>query len=465
VEITAIVLAAGEGKRMHSRLPKVLHPLAGRPMIAYPVAAALRAGARRVVVVVSLSSDTLQGELSSRFGGRVVFAVQPMPRGTGDAVRRALPALPRTGTVLVLYGDTPLVEAPILRRLAAQRARRRLALALLTAEPADPAGYGRILRDARGRIAGVCEERDCSAAQKRIREVNPGFYAFETGFLRSALARLRPDNRQGELYLTDVVARAARTGRAVSIASPAGPLLGVNDRAQLAAAESVLQGRIRAHWMLRGVTMRDPAATYVGADVTIGEDVTIEPGVVLAGRTAVGRGCVLGTGSVLTDTVLGEETVVLPYSVATQSAVGARGRIGPFANLRPGTVLDDDVHVGNFVETKKTTMGRGSKANHLAYLGDGRIGERVNVGAGTIFCNYDGFGKWETVLEDDVFVGSDSQLVAPIRVGRGAYVATGSSITDDVPAGALAMARARQVNKPGYAKKLRDRLAAKAGKR
>jgi bifunctional UDP-N-acetylglucosamine pyrophosphorylase/glucosamine-1-phosphate N-acetyltransferase len=465
VDPTAIVLAAGEGKRMHSRLPKVLHTLADRPMIAYPVAAALRAGARRVVVVVSLTADAIRDELRTRFGDRVSFVVQPVPRGTGDAVRRCASSIPRSGTILVLYGDTPLVEAPILRRLSALRARRRLALALLTSEPPRPAGYGRIVRDERRRIVAVREEKDCSAAERRIREVNPGFYAFDSGFLREALSSLRPDNAQGELYLTDVVARAARTGRIASVSSPAGPLLGVNDREQLAEAETVLRDRIRRAWMLRGVSMRDPRATYIGADVALSEDVTLDAGVVLSGRTAIGRGCAVGSGSVLRDTTLGEEVVVLPHSVLSGSTVGSRARIGPFAHLRPGTVLGDDVHVGNFVETKKTTMGRGSKANHLAYLGDGRIGERVNVGAGTIFCNYDGFGKWETVLEDDVFVGSDSQLVAPVRVGRGAYVGTGSTITDDVPAGALAIARARQVSKRGYAAKIRAKLAAKAGRR
>lgn len=450
---------------MRSARPKVVHELVGRAMVAYPVEAALDAGAGRVVVVVPPRGDAIQQALVARFGDRVAFAVQPVPRGTGDAVRRAKAAVGGAKVVLVLYGDTPLVEAPILERLVKLRASKRAAVALLTCEPPDPSGYGRIVRDAKGRVVAIREDKDASAAERRIRETNPGFYAFDARFLWDALARLRPDNAQGEVYLTDVVARAAKAGRVAALPSPAEPLAGVNDRAQLAGAEATLRARIAAHWMAQGVSLRDPARTYLGADVTIGRDTTIEPGAVLAGRTRVGRRCTLGAGAVLVDVVLGDDSVVLPYSVATDSTAGKRARIGPFAHLRPGTVLGDDVHVGNFVEAKKTTMAKGSKANHLAYLGDGVIGERVNVGAGTIFCNYDGFGKWQTVLEDDVFIGSDSQLVAPVTIGKGAYVGTGSTVTDDVPAGALAIGRARQVNKEGYAARVREKLSARAKKR
>ncbi len=464
--LAVVILAAGQGTRMKSATPKLLFELAGRPLGAWPVAAALALHPTRVVVVVGHGRETLVPALQDRFpDAPLAFAVQHQQLGTGHALRCALPSLPRgTRRVLVLCGDAPLVRPEPLRSLLART--RRRTLGLLTSVVEDPAMYGRVVRDPRGRVTRIVEHHDATAAERALREVNPAVYACDVAFLRRALRRLRTANAQRELYLTDVVALAARTpGGVADLAVPFDDLRGVNNRQELAAAEDAMLDRIRRQWQLAGVTIRQPDTVRVDADVRLAPDVELGPGVQLLGRTTIARGTAVGAGCILRDTTVGPRATLLPYVVATDSRIEREARVGPFAHLRPHSVVGPHAHLGNFVETKNTVLHEGAKANHLAYLGDGEIGARSNVGAGTIFCNYDGFAKWRTVLGEDVFVGSDSQLVAPVTVGDRAYVASGSTIVADVPPDALAVARGRQEVKPGYAPSLRRRLRARKPKR
>ena len=449
---------------MRSARPKVLHEVAGLPMVAYPVQAALDAGAWPIVVVPGRGADRVEAFLRARFGDRVAFARQAEPRGTADAVRAALPLL-RThrGRVLVVYGDTPLLRSKDLRALVHATARARAPIGFLTFAAENPSGYGRVVRDAKGRVAAIREEKDCTTRERAIDEVNAGVYVVNADVLRRHVGRIGAANRAREFYLTDLVAFAARGRGAIAVRGDEKSLRGVNDRAQLAEADEEMREAIAARWLHRGVTLRDPERVEIGADARIGRDTVIEMGAVLAGRTIVGRGCTIGHGAILRDSVVRDGAVIRPYCVLAASDVGPGAIVGPFAHLRPGTVLAAGARVGNFVETKNTRLGKGSKANHLAYLGDGVVGSGVNVGAGTIFCNYDGFRKHLTTIEDGVFVGSNASLVAPLRIGAGAYVGTGSIVTRDVPRGALAIARARQENKEGYAEKLRGILAARRG--
>jgi bifunctional UDP-N-acetylglucosamine pyrophosphorylase / glucosamine-1-phosphate N-acetyltransferase len=459
----AIVLAAGHGTRMKSALPKVLHPLLGRAMIHYPVQAALDAGAEHVVVVVGHGRERVEAELARRGDGRVRTAVQAQQRGTGDAARCGADALPHfEGRLLVLNGDAAVITRAPIERLIARAAAAGSELALLTSTLPDAHGYGRILRDGQGRVTAVREQRDCSAEQAALREFDPGVYAIAAPFFRSAVQRLSAHNAQGELYLTDLVALAAEHSQVADLAWDAAELEGVNDRAELAARERDLRLRLNRAHALRGVTIRDPESAFIDADVELGVDVTIESQVHLRGRCVIGQGAHVDVGCVLRDVRVQPRARLLPYTIATQSEIGEGAHVGPFSHVRPDSTLGPDTHVGNFVETKKTRMGRGSKANHLAYLGDGVIGEDVNVGAGTIFCNYDGYAKHTTVLEDRAFIGSDSQLVAPVTVGEDGYVATGTTVTKDVPAGDLAIGRARQENKRGLGVRLRAKLKAEA---
>ncbi len=455
-----LVLAAGEGRRMRSRLPKVLHPVAARPLVHWPLRAARAAGAARAVVVVGPKAPGVRESVHEAFGDWADFAEQPAPHGTGDATRwglRALEDWPDQGWVVLLYGDCPLVRSETLEALVGAAESGDAPAALVTGTLEDPRGYGRILRNEHGQVVGIREERDCSETERRIQEVNPGLYAFRAGFLREALGALRNDNAQGELYLTDVVALAAGRGGVRDVPGEMEELTGVNDRVQLAAAERVLRRRIAEDLARRGVTIRDLDRIVVDPECEVAPDAVLERDVHLRGTCRIGEGAVVDVGCVLTDVDVEAGARLLPYTVATRSRIGPRAQVGPFAHLRPDSHLEADTKVGNFVETKKTRLGRGSKANHLAYLGDGEIGERVNVGAGTIFCNYDGTRKHTTILEDEVFIGSDSQLVAPVRVGRGAYVASGTTVTSDVPPEALAIARVRQKNLEGYAQRIRAR--------
>jgi bifunctional UDP-N-acetylglucosamine pyrophosphorylase/glucosamine-1-phosphate N-acetyltransferase len=461
LKLTAIILAAGQGTRMKSATPKMLHHVAGRPLIHYAVRAALDAGSSDVVVVVGHGGNDVRAYLLQAFGEVVRTAEQPEQRGTGHAALMAMPALGQAENTFILYGDTPLVDSRDLRALAsALEGHSESPLALLTCTLGDPTGYGRVLRDAKGDVLGIREHRDLRNERERaINEVNPGVYAARVAFLRQALAELKPDNTQRELYLTDIVEAAASRGRAVALSSDAATLVGVNDRVQLASAEASMHRRIIERLGRSGVTFHgDPR---VDDTVHVDPDAAIGSGVVLRGNTVVESGAVVDVGCVITDSIIESGAQLLPYSVVTSSRVRKRAKIGPFAHLRPESDIGEDAHIGNFVETKKTIVRARAKANHLSYLGDGVVGEESNIGAGTIFCNYDGFRKHKTVLGRSVFIGSDSQLVAPVEIGDGAYVATGTTVTRDVPAGDLAIGRVRQENKAGYAEKLRARLGQK----
>lgn len=449
---------------MKSARPKVLHPVCGLPMLAWVVRTARTIGAHRVVVVVGYGREEVEADLRARFGSEVETALQAEQRGTGHAVRCGMEKLADfEGEVAILCGDVPLLEQEAIAALLEARGRPGAGpLAFLTSTEGDPTGYGRVLRDAAGRVIGIREHHDATPAERAIREWNAGVYVADAAFLRAALADLAPANAQQELYLTDVVARAARQGGAEAVAWRAESVRGVNDRFQLAEVEATMRRRIARTLAESGVTIRDPATLYVDAEVVVERDAVLEANVTLRGRTRVGAGARIDVGCVLEDVEVAPGAVLKPYSVASRSRIGEAAQVGPFSHLRPESELGPEVHVGNFVELKKTSMGRGSKAHHLAYLGDGVIGEKVNVGAGTIFCNYDGYQKHVTVLEDGCFIGSDSQLVAPVRVGKNAYVGTGTTVTLDVPEDALAIGRARQQNKLGYAPRLRAKLKAAA---
>ena len=464
---TAIVLAAGQGTRMKSAWPKVMHLVCGRPIVHFGVQAALDAGCAEVVVVVGHGRELVEQYLARAFpGGKVRTAVQAQQLGTGDAARAGLEAvaagMPR---VLVMNGDVPLLGGDALRLVCTPLDDRTAPPALVFAvcTPDDPTGYGRIIRKA-GRVELIREHRDLKSDDERaVREINAGIYAAETALLREALAALTPNNAQGELYLTDIVSFTSKAGKRVATVQLGEEVLaGVNDRDQLAQVDRIMQARIVRRWRTEGVTVRDGARIEAG--VTLEPDATIEGGAVLRGATHVRAGATVDVGCVLTNVDVGEGATVKPYTVAIDSRIGARAQVGPFAHLRPDSDLGEEAHVGNFVETKKTRMGKGAKANHLAYLGDGVIGAGANVGAGTIFCNYDGFQKHITTIGEGAFIGSDSQMVAPVTVGAGAYVATGTTVTQDVPPDALAISRTRQENKEGYATKLRARLKAAAKK-
>jgi bifunctional UDP-N-acetylglucosamine pyrophosphorylase/glucosamine-1-phosphate N-acetyltransferase len=455
--LAAIVLAAGKGTRMKSSRAKVLHEVCGRPLAWYPVKRALDAGADPVAVVVGHQAEAVEAALAAALPGAPIrFAVQAKQLGTANAVLAAKGALRGwKGPVAIVSGDTPLLEAETIRRVVAARSRARASLAFATMTLEAPRGYGRVLRDPAGRPARVVEEKDATAEQREVREVNAGLYCAEAAFLWKALARVGTRNAQREFYLPDLVEIAAGSGGAVAVAVEAAQASGVNDREELARAAKVLLQRRASSLMRSGVTIEDPDRFDCDEGVEIGPDTVVEPGVRLLGKTRVGSGCRIGAGAVLRDVVLANGVTILPYVVANDSSVAAKAIVGPFSRLRPGSEIGEEAHIGNFVETKKSRIGRGAKANHLAYLGDSFVGAKANVGAGTITCNYDGEKKHQTRIGDGAFIGSDSILVAPIEIGDGAYVAAGSVLTDPVPPGALALGRARQVTKEGWVEKRR----------
>jgi bifunctional UDP-N-acetylglucosamine pyrophosphorylase / glucosamine-1-phosphate N-acetyltransferase len=461
-KIACLILAAGKGTRMNSAKNKVLHTLLGRPMVAYAIDRAKELSASPVVAILGHQKDEVAKALRDGFPeDDIVVVDQKEQKGTGHAVRLGLKPLAKfDGLVVILCGDVPLLRAETMADLVDEAAKTR-GLAMLTSVVRDPTGYGRIVRDDAGDVRGVVEEKDTSPEQRRIAEVNAGVYAAPADFLRKATSKLSARNAQGEYYLTDIVARAADSIGVTSVEVSAEEMSGVNDRSQLVAAERSLLGQlVREH--SKQVTFRAPQDTYLEATVTFEPDVEVGRNVALRGKTKIGAGARIDDGVILTDTVVGRGVHVQPYSVATQASIGDNSKIGPFAHLRPGTELAADVHVGNFVETKKTRLGRGSKANHLTYLGDTLVGEKVNVGAGTITCNYNGFEKRQTIIEDGAFIGSDTQLVAPVRVGKRAVVAAGATITEDVRAGVLAISRAPLKQVDGYADRLAERYGKKA---
>jgi bifunctional UDP-N-acetylglucosamine pyrophosphorylase/glucosamine-1-phosphate N-acetyltransferase len=459
---SAIILAAGEGTRMKSKRPKVLHEIAGRALVSWVVHTALDAGAARCLVVVGHGRGDVEKELLARFGKRVEMVLQPEQHGTGDAVRCAMEAdHTLEGRLVVLYGDCPLIPVGLLHDLVGDSDRAGAELGLVTATLTDPSGYGRIVRNGAGDVQRIVEDRDCSDEERAIREVNPGLYAVRAGFLREAIAQLTPDNAQGQLYLTDVVELAANGGKVVDRSGDMTDLTGVNDQRDLALAASTRRRRMAEELARSGVGVADLDALYVDAECEVEPGATLEANVHLRGRCVVRAGAHIDVGCVLTNVIVEKDAQVLPYTVAADSTIGEGAQVGPFSHLRPQTLLGPRSKVGNFSETKKTTVGEGSKVNHLSYVGDGIIGEGVNIGAGTIFCNYDGEQKHTTILEDGVFVGSDTQLIAPVTVKKGAYVASGTTVTRDVPEDALAMSRSKQENKEGYAARLRARLRPK----
>lgn len=449
--LAACILAAGKGTRMRSRLVKVLHPFLGRPMVLHAVDAAFRAGADRVVTVVGHQADEVRRAIEATFPSwNLGFALQSEQRGTGHAVQEALPALMGAGEVLVLYGDTPLLQSRTLAQLLQSHREGARAMTIATFVAADPAGYGRVVRDEAGRVLRIVEHADASEDERRITEVNAGMCVIKGALLSDALAALTPHNAQGELYLTDLVAHLAPQGVGAFLIADPIEAQGINTRAQLAQLEEIALGRMRLTWMDRGVSMQDPGSIRIDADVDIGEDTVLGPNVQLLGRTRIGQGCRIDAGALLDGCELGDFVHVKAYTVAHHARLATGVEVGPFAHLRPGTELGERAKVGNFVETKQARLGPHSKASHLSYLGDCEIGRHVNVGAGTITCNYDGVDKHKTVIEDGVFIGSDTQLVAPVRVGKNATIAAGTTVVHDVPEGALALARSAQRDVADY---------------
>jgi bifunctional UDP-N-acetylglucosamine pyrophosphorylase/glucosamine-1-phosphate N-acetyltransferase len=444
--LDVIVLAAGMGKRMRSELPKVLHPLAGRPLLGHVLEAARALGPRKIVVVHGHGAEKVRAAFPE---AGIEWVLQAEQLGTGHAVLQALPQLAPDADVVILYGDVPLVRAATLKRLLDAS---REGLAVLTAELSDPGGYGRIVRDAGQRVARIVEHKDASPAELAIREVNAGFFALSARRLSAWLAKVRNDNAQKEYYLTDIVRLAVAEGLPVAAVKVDDPweVAGVNSKVELAALERIAQGREARRLLEAGVTLHDPARIDVRGALECGRDVVIDVNCVFEGRVTLGDQVRIGPNCVLRNVSIGAGTEVHAFSHMEDAELGARCRVGPYARLRPGTALADEVHIGNFVEVKASTLGKGSKANHLTYIGDSEIGSRVNVGAGTITCNYDGVAKHRTVIEDECFIGSDATLVAPVRIARGSYIGAGSTINKDTPAGQLTVARARQVSIPAW---------------
>jgi len=456
-EAWAVILAAGLGTRMRSERPKVLHPVGGRPMIQKVQSVLREAGFDQQVVVVGHRGEEVAQAAQAVPGVTVRIARQPQQRGTADAVAHGLQALASLaeGQVLVAYGDTPLLRAGTVAELARTHRRTGALCTLLTARLTDPTGYGRILRDQAGRCIGVVEEPDATPEQRAINEINAGLYLFDLAGLRQVLPQLSPANRQQEFYLTDAVGSLAARGlvATVPVADPE-EILGVNDRIQLARAEKILRRRILEYWMAEGVTVVDPDTTFVGEEVRLGQDTVLLPFTFLEGQTTLGRGCRIGPNARIIGSRLGDG-VEVQMAVLVEAHVGDRCQIGPFAYLRPGARLAERVKVGDFVEIKNSSIGAGSKMPHLSYVGDATVGAGVNLGAGTITCNYDGRRKHPTTIGDGAFIGSHTSLVAPVTVGDGAYVAAGSVITKNVPPDALAIARGRQRNVERWAARRR----------
>jgi bifunctional UDP-N-acetylglucosamine pyrophosphorylase/glucosamine-1-phosphate N-acetyltransferase len=455
--LAAIILAAGKGTRMKSELVKVMHPLAGMPLVAWPVKTARETGATSIVIVVGHQAEKVRDYFAGETD--ILFACQEEQLGTGHAVASARQSLAGfSGRVLILCGDVPLIKAATIRAMLHHHQQQGAVVTVLTASLKQPFGYGRIIEDQAGRVERIVEEKDAAAGERLVTEINSGIYCVESDFLFSAIATLKNDNVQGEYYLTDIIKRAAAAGL-TCVSFPVGEpveVMGVNDRLQLAEAGMVIRTRINEALMLAGTTIIDPATTYIDQGVRVGRDTTIQPNVHISGDTAIGNNCLIEPSVVIRNCRIGNSVTIKAGSVMTDAIIHDDVAIGPMAHLRPGTELKEHVKIGNFVETKKIVMGEGSKASHLTYLGDAAIGANVNIGCGTITCNYDGVKKHRTIIEDDVFVGSDVQFVAPVTIGRNSLIAAGTTVTKDVPPDSLAIARAPQLNKEGWVKKKRE---------
>jgi bifunctional UDP-N-acetylglucosamine pyrophosphorylase / glucosamine-1-phosphate N-acetyltransferase len=454
-DLHIVVLAAGKGTRMRSAIPKVLHSAAGQRLIDRILQTAESLRPTSVIVVVGHQGSQVKEALAQRLS--LGFAIQEPQLGTGHALLQTEPLLAdAAGTLLLLSGDVPLLRRETIERLLQTHETRRAAATVLTAVLDNPDGYGRILRE-NGEIVAIVEEKDASVSERQIAEINSGVYAFDLAPLFGALRSIGSTNAQREYYLPDLIRIYRAQGLTVETVtlSDRNEILGVNSRRELADVATILRSRKNDELMAAGVTLVDPATAYIDPDVTIGADTIIHPGVYLEGRTRIGAHCEIHSGVRLVNTTVDDGAVIHNFCVMFDSHVAGGAQVGPFAHLRPESHVGESAKVGNFVELKKTTLGRASKVSHLSYLGDSTIGEKVNIGAGTITCNYDGIAKHPTVIEDGAFIGSDSQLIAPVRIGQGAYVAAGSSITDDVPAESLAISRGKQLNKEGWTKSRR----------
>lgn len=458
MRILGIVLAAGQGKRMKSKLYKVLHPVCGKPMVGHVLDVLDAIQADRKVVIVGHGAEAVKAYV----GDRAEFALQAEQLGTGHAVLMAKPMLEdEDGITVVICGDTPLIRPSSLEAMIRLHREQGAAATLMSATLSDPRGYGRVIRDAQDEVVAIVEQKDCTPEQDAVKEINAGTYVFDNRKLFAALAQVNNNNAQGEYYFTDVIGilRAQQEKVLAYCTDDESEWLGVNDRIALSEAEAFMRRRINYEHMANGVTLIDPSAVYIEKDVRIGADTVIYPGTILRGRTVIGEQCEIGPGSDITDSIVGDR-VTVKHSVLSEAEVGDDSTVGPFAYLRPGTKLAAHVKIGDFVEIKNAKLAEGVKVSHLSYVGDAEIGKNVNVGCGAITVNYDGYNKHKTIVGDDAFIGSNVNLIAPVTVGPGAYVVAGSTITHDVPEGDMAIARERQVNKPGYAEKLRNRFKA-----
>lgn len=455
--LACVILAAGQGTRMKSRLPKPLHEVCGRPMINHVIDTIKQLQAERTVVVVGVGAD----RLVKAIGEQAIVCEQPEQLGTGHAAMCARPGLEGfQGDVLITYADIPLVTADTLRRLVEQHRGENAAATILTTELDDPTGYGRIVRDTTGAVVAIVEHRDATEEQRAIREINTGIYVFEVEALLNALSRLTPDNDQGEYYLTDAIALLAADNLPIRalVTDDSDEVMGINTRVQLAQAERIMRDRIREQIMLAGVTLIDPPSTFIDATVTIGPDTVIGPGCQLLGDTLVGSECEIRSGVVLRSATIGDGVLLRDHTVIDEGTVLDGAQVGPFALVRGGSVVGRGCKVGSSAEMNRSRLGDGSKMQHFSYLGDTTTGRDCNIGAGVITCNYDGYTKHPTVIEDNVFIGSDTIIVAPVTIGKGAYTAAGSVITSDVPPGALGVARTKQKNLEGWVERRRKKL-------
>jgi bifunctional UDP-N-acetylglucosamine pyrophosphorylase/glucosamine-1-phosphate N-acetyltransferase len=458
---TAIILAAGKGTRFKSHTPKVLHRISGRPMLFYPLNILKTIKPRHIAIVVGHKADEVKKEFNEK---GISFVHQEPQLGTGHAVMCALKRIRETkGDILILSGDVPLITRDTVKALFDAHkgaVNKRPVISFITTGLNDPTGYGRVLRDSAGNIKAIVEHKDCNPNELLIKEVNTGIYLIDSRFLRQNLGHLKNKNAQGEFYLPDLVRIAHEKGLGVQglMVSDVDEVMGINTRAELAKATGLLNKRILNGLMQNGVTIIDPASTYIDSGVSIGHDTIVYPGSYISGNTSIGAGCSIGQGAGISDSTIGDNSTIKAFSVIEESSIGSNSSIGPFAHLRPGNVIRDNCRIGNFVELKKSTLGKGSKANHLSYLGDSVIGRDVNIGAGTITCNYDGLKKHTTTIKDKAFIGSDTQLVAPVTVGKGAYIGSGTTVTKDVPPHSLVITRAPERVIKGWVKK---RLASK----
>lgn len=448
----AVVLAAGQGTRMKSKLYKVMHPVMGKPMVGHVVDQALAAKMDKIVTVTGVGAETVQDYL----GDKSEYVLQEEQLGTAHAVEQAAPLLKdEEGTTLVICGDTPLLTAETLEALIAHHEKEGAKATVLTAHTEDPFGYGRVIREEDDSVSKIVEEKDANEVERAVREINTGTYCFDNKALFAALRKVENNNVQGEFYLPDVMEILKKEDELISAYQLANKeeALGVNDRVNLAKASKLMKERINEKHMRNGVTFIDPDQTYIESEVKIGQDTTLEPGVYLKGQTVIGEDCFIGTHSVIKDSQLGHN-IVVKSSMIDSAIMGSNSDIGPNSHLRPETVIKEDVHIGNFVEIKKATLGKKTKVGHLTYVGDATLGENINLGCGTIFVNYNGKDKNHIEVGDNAFIGCNSNLIAPVKIERNAYVAAGSTITDNVPEDALAIARARQTIKEEYGKKL-----------